>query len=187
MLKVTTRTLIFIVYFLGLFLVSKFSHLVNLNYWKQNIIDLLLWLSGAFLGNQFLKIDQLIYSYITYPKTPKALKIQESIQEHQPVNIWRILSTQIDKQRSVFYSVLFQACWVPVAFFALTSTASVFGEAFVMAIGLHLLMEEWGEILAHRELNWLFWQIKRQVTPQEQKLFLWVMTCSFGVLTLLLL
>ena len=66
-------------------------------------------------------------------------------------------------------------------------TNVVFGKTMVMAVGLHLLLDEWEAVLSGRDIDWIFWQIKREVTLREQKAFIWVMTGIFGMLSLLLI
>jgi hypothetical protein len=182
------KTVIFLVFFTATFILRQLTVFsFSLIFLKNSLGDLLAWFLGAFLGSQFLKIDHLIYSYLTYPMAPLAINIRTVIQQRKISEFWLLLNKEVDKQKSVFYSAIFQAAWAAVALFALTSTAGVFGKAFVMAIGLHLLIEEWLDLSQGRDLGWLFWQVKRQVTPQEQKLFVWFMTGAFGILTLLLI
>ncbi len=183
-----SKTFVFLGFFAATFILRQLAVFsFSLVFLKNSLGDLLAWFLGAFLGNQFLKIDHLIYSYLTYPTAPLAVNIKTVIQQRKITEFWLLLNKEVDKQKSVFYSAIFQGAWTAVALFALTSTTGVFGKAFVMAIGLHLLIEEWIDLSQGRDLGWLFWQIKRPVTFQEQKLFVWVMTGVFGILTLLLI
>lgn len=150
------KTLIFLGYFLGTFLLARINFF-SLGFLLLIFKDLIFWLIGAFLGVNFFRSTWLIKKYIPDFSFDKA-----------------------------FYSSLFQTCWAVLAFFTLTSTAGLFGKALVMAIGLHLLLEEWEDVLASRGISWLFWPIKREVSPREQKWFLWGMTGVFVILTFLL-
>lgn len=187
-MKLSNKTLIFWGFFLGIFLLRRLGVFSwSLIFLKNSLGGLISWLLGAYLGAQFIKVDQLLFSYLTYPNLPQALSIKAFIQQRKYGELWRLLNGEVDKQKSVFYSAIFQAVWVLVAFFALTSTTGYFGQAFVLAIGLLLLIEEWETVLTGKDLGWLFWQIKKTVSFKEQKAFLWIMTGIFVVLSLLTL
>ena len=75
------------------------------------------------------------------------------------------------------------AIWVPLSFFALTSTTGLFGKGVVMGLMLHILADAWRlQKVEPRRLHVrLFWLIKRQITDEERLIFLWVITAIFGV------
>lgn len=186
--RFSSKTFVFLGFFIVTFILRELAVFsFSLIFLKNSLGDLLAWFLGAFLGSQFLKIDHLIYSYLTYPTSPLAINVKTVIQQRKISEFWLLLNKEVDKHKSVFYSAIFQGAWVAVALFALTSTSGVFGKAFVMAIGLNLLIEEWLDLSQGRDIDWLFWQIKRPVAFQEQKLFVWVMTGAFGILTLFLI
>lgn len=187
MKKLTTKKIIFLAYFLSLFILRK-VHIFSFTWYFLGSFmqDLIFWLGGAFLGGYFIKIDQLIYVYFTHPDEPLSLEVKRLIKEKKRKEAWDQLRKGVSSQRLAFRSVLFQTSWIVLAFFTLTSTAGLFGKTMVMGIGLHLLMDEWGEIIEGRSISWLFWQVKREIAPKEQKKYLWIMTGVFGILSLLL-
>lgn len=160
-----------------------------------------IWLLvGVFLGSQLKILDQLVFVFLTYPNEPLSILIKQKIlptqessmlgktgKEKKIKEIWKILVSQVDKPKSVFLSCVFQVGWLGLALFTITSTQGIFGKGLVMAIGLNLLLEEWGDWITKKDLSWLFWQIKRPVSIQEQKMFLWIMTGMFGILSLFLI
>lgn len=188
MKRVATKTLIFLSYFLGTFILRKIdSFAISLSFLKSSMWELTFWLMGVILGAHFLKLDQLFYVYFTKPEDQLSLEVKELIGQKRMTEVWDLLDTRVEEQRLVSRSVLFQIGWVVLAFFTLTSTAGLFGKVLVMAIGLHLLLEEWEDVLTSRGISWLFWPIKREVSLREQKWFLWGMTGVFVILTFLLL
>lgn len=147
-----------------------------------------IWLSlGVLLGSQLIIIDQLIYVYFTYPNEPLSILIKQKIKDKKYKETWQILVSQVDKPKSVFLSAVFQLGLMVVALFAITSTSGIFGKSLVMAISLNLLLTEWNDWLYKKDLSWLFWQVKRPVSIKEQKIFLWIMTGVFGILSLFLI
>lgn len=188
MKKAATKTLVFLAYFLVTFVLNKIdSFSLSFSFLTSSIWELTLWLAGAVLGAHFLKIDQLIYVYFTQPETQLSLQVKALFQQRRIADAWDLLDHRVEEQKLVLRSALFQAGWVVLAFFTLTSTATFFGKALVMAIGLHLLLEEWENVIKGKDIGWLFWQIKRQISRKEQKWFLWSMTGVFSLLSLLLI
>ncbi len=182
------KTLIFTAYFLAVFVLLKTQDFqLSFAFLTLSAKDLFLWLLGALLGAHFVKLDQLLYVYFTKPDDPLSLQVKELMKQKQFGKTWDLLEAGIHEQKQLAsQSFLFQTAWLVLAFFSLTSTAGLFGKALVMAIGFKLLLEEWDEILQGKDLNWLFWQIKRPVSQKEQNLFLYFMSLMFGLLTLLM-
>jgi len=196
-MKFRTKHLIFLGYFLGIFVLRKISFFsFSLSFLRSSIGELILWLGGAILGGYFIKLEQLVYVFFIHPNEPLSLEIKGLLKQN-PTSLklcgarrremWRLLKERVTEQKLAFRSALFQLVWLVLAFFTLTSTGSVFGKTLVMAIGLHLLLDEWEGILRKRTIYWLFWQIKREVSLREQKVFLWAMTGGFSLLSLLLI
>jgi len=189
MKKLMVKTLVFLGYFLAIFLLKEIK-LVN---WTFTFLTSfffrgLQWFFGALIGAHFLKLDQLVYVYLTAPNEQLSLAVKQLIKQKKIAAAWDLLEERInDQPRLATRSFLFQSAWVVLALFALTSTASFFGRALVMAVGLKLLIEEWENYLLKGNINFVFWQIKREVTLKEQKWFLWLITGLFGVLSLLLI
>jgi len=197
LMRMTTKRLIFLGYFLGIFILKKIDFLFHLRGVLLSLFwELVLWFSGAAVGAYLIKIEQLIYVYFIHPNEILSLDIRELLRQNPPSlklrearrrEVGRLLRERVAEQKLAFRSALFQIVWLALAFFTFTSTASVFGKSLVMAVGLHLLLDEWEDVLAGKGLYWLFWQIKREVTSKEQKAFLWIMTGAFGMLSLLLI
>jgi len=186
--KITTKELIFFSYFLVIFILSRISSFrFSLFFLQSSFGELVLWLLGAVLGGYFIKLDQLLHIYFTNPEEPLSIQIKNLIAQKRRNEAWHILRQNVGYQKLAFRSALFQAGWVILAFYTLTSTASVLGKTMVMAIGLHLLLDEWEAILSKQSISWLFWQVKREISIKEQKTFLWIMTGAFSILTLLLI
>ena len=154
---------------------------------RFSFIDLILWFGGVILGGYFIKLEQLVYVFYIHPKEPLSLEIKGLLGERKIKEAWKLLKERVGEQKLAFRSAVFQVVWLGLALFTLTSTSSIFGKALVMAIGLHLLLDEWEGFLGEKSLSWLFWQIKRVVLFKEQKYFLLVMTGLFCVLSLLLI
>lgn len=160
MKKSTLKILILIGYFLIIFLLKKLTVFnLSFSFLKSFSWELVLWFGGAIIGANFIKIDLWLEN------------------NHLKLGNDRLASR----------SVLFQIVWVGLAIFILTSTNSLFGQSLVIAIGLNLLVDEWESYLAKKDFSWLFWQIKRIISPKEQKWFLYIMTGIFIILSVILI
>lgn len=189
MKKILTKTLIFISYFFITFFFRKIDHFSsNLDFLTPFLRDLIFWFLGALVGSHFLKLDQLFYVFFIQPDLPLSLEVKQLVKQRKIGLAWDLLEQRGQEQtKPALQSIMFQASWVILAFFALTSTTTFFGQALVMAIGLKLLLEQWQEILMGKDITTFFWQIKRPVSLTEQKGYLYLMTLLFGILTLLLI
>ncbi|MFH1244320.1 MAG: hypothetical protein V1487_01965 [bacterium] len=139
------------------------------------------WVAGVIMGVLVLFLDRVVYTY-SYP----GAQISQQFAWYWKEKKWRTALTLLDtrrleQERLTFRSGLFMAVWVPLSFFALTSTTGLFGKGVVMGLMLHILMDSWrlqrGE---PRRLHVrLFWMIKRVITDEERLVFLLVMTGIF--------
>lgn len=187
-MKLKLKQLIFLAYFLGIFIFSRLSVFsFSWVFLGNSLKELIPWFLGAFLGAYIIKLEQLVYVYYMAPQEPLSLEVKSLIGQKQRQQAWLILKQKVREQRLAFRSLVFQAIWVVLAFFTLTSTSVVLGKTLVIAIGLHLLLDEWEAILKKENISWVFWQVKREVSLKEQKIFLWIMTGVFSLLSLLLI
>jgi len=139
------------------------------------------WIVGVGVGVMLLFIDRLVYVY-SYPNEQLSQTALYHWRERDYAKVLGILDARRSEQNKLtFRSALFIAIWVPLSFFALTSTASLFGKGVVMGIMLHILSDAWR--LQRKDparLNErLFWQIARPVTREQQVVFLWLVTLLF--------
>jgi len=124
-------------------------------------------------------MDMIAYIYILHPETQvsqHAAHLIENKQFRQAYDLIRRRQDEMDKLTT--RSALFQVVWVVLAVFALTSVPHLFGKALVMSLGLRILVDEWREYLKDKNKlkRWLFWQIKREVSMDELKWYLYTMS-----------
>lgn len=193
MRKFSLKSLVFVGFLVAVFglrLVrsANLSQFTSLIFWKNYGWQFLLWLVGGVVGWQLMRFDRLLWVYFSHPEEKMSLYIKDLINKRQFKQAILDLEKYKDYQKHLsFRSALFQVVWVALAFFTVTSTPSFFGKGLVMALGLHLLLEEWQDQLKDPNIlnSWLFWQIKRPISLTEQKWYLWGMTGLFAVLSIL--
>ena len=158
------------------------------------LITFLNWLVfclGALMGTMLIDIDQLISAWFFYPESPTAGRIKQLLKQKDIKGILLLLAdTYQERTKLPFHGALFQVIFVVFSFWVLTSTGNWLGKGLVMAVNLHLLKDEihlWRLKKEDSIRPWLFWQIKRQVSIREQKVFIVVMLMLFLGLNLLLI
>jgi len=136
-------------------------------------------IAGAAVGWLIPWFDRIAYIYILHPEAQVAQYVKYQIDQKQ----WRAAFNSLNRRAKDFdqlttRGILFQLAWVVLAFFAVTSAAGWFGKTLVLTLGLRILLEEWSEYVKDREAlkQKLFWQIKREFSDSELKIYLIVMT-----------
>lgn len=175
--ELTSHLLITFVYFL-------FVSLFNL---RLGLSLFFLWL-GALIGTFLLDVDHILLGLDLKNKTWWAEKFRFIWNKKRYKEaIFYLLETHLEHRTLTFHSALFQPILLFLAFFVLTSTGSLTGLGLVMSMNLHLLKDEWQCFLEEGRIDWLFWQIKREVDKRGQKIYLLIVTFFFLLLTRLLL
>lgn len=191
MRKVSATISMFLAYFFGVWFLWLFK--INLAFFSINLIldqftSLVLWVLGGLIGWNLLRLDRLVFVYFTDPENEVSRGFKAFVTQKRWLEAWRYLRAYKERQtRLAFRSVIFQAIWLILAIFAITSTTSFFGKGVVIGLGLHLLLDEWKDEASGKGIGWMFWQIQRPVGKKEQRTFLYLMTVGFGVATFLLI
>jgi len=144
------------------------------------------WALGVMVGVLVLFLDRVVYTY-SYPGTQLSQQFAWYFKEKKYLQALSMLDgRRLEQERLTFRSALFMVVWVPLAFFALTSTVGLFGKGVVMGLMLHILSDSWRlQKIEPRRLHVrLFWMIKRVIRDEERLVFLFVMTGIFILFSL---
>ena len=155
--------------------------------WHWNLI--LIWLGGL-VGTFLLDIDHLIYFLVTNPHELTSQRIRRFFEQRRFKEALILMAdTRLERPKLALHNALFQVILYILAFFVLTSTNNLFVAGLVMGMALHLLKDEFQDLINNEEYlrNWLFWQFKFEVSLEGQKIYLAVMSSIFLVLNLLLI
>jgi hypothetical protein len=159
---------------------------IKSGWWRLEWLEIanwIWWVLGVIIGVLILFADRIVYTY-SYPGAQISQQFAWYIKEKKYMSALDLLDVRrLEQERLSFRSSLFMAIWVPLSFFALTSTTSLFGKGVVMGLMLHILTDAWRlQRVEPRRLHVrLFWLIKRQITDEERLVFLYVITALFGV------
>lgn len=143
------------------------------------LLQALAILTGAIIGWLIPWLDRIAYIYILHPEAQVAQYVKYQIDKKQFKAAWQSLNTRSKEfDKLTTRGILFQLAWVVLAFFAVTSAAGWFGKTLVLALGARILAEEWREWLTDKPAlkQKLFWQVKRDWSDAELKIYLIAMT-----------
>ena len=141
------------------------------------------WVVGVVVGVMILFLDRLVYVY-SYPNEQLSRTVIHHYAQKDYVNMLAVLDLRRNEQNKLtFRSALFMVVWVLLAFFALTSTAGLFGKGVVMGLMLHILIDAWRlqKIDSQRLNERLFWQIGRTVRMEEQLVLMYAVSALFVI------
>lgn len=162
---------------------------ISLFRWYLKFDLILLWL-GALFGTFLLDIDHSIYWFYTHPEEQDSQMAKMLWQKKDPKGLILLLERYHNTHtRLIFHSALFQVIFLVFTFYIFTSSGSLFTSGLVAGINLHLLKDEWQDYFkkpAHLK-DWLFWQVKKEMSFEEQKIFLILMLLVFLGLNLLII
>ena len=136
---------------------------------------------GVVVGVLVLFADRIVYTY-SYPSAQISQQFAWYIKAKKYLSAFELLDVRrLEQERLTFRSSLFMVIWVPLAFFALTSTAGLFGKGVVMGLMLHILSDAWRlQQKEPRRLHIrLFWLIKREITDEERLVFMYIISGIF--------
>jgi hypothetical protein len=144
---------------------------------------------GGVLGWMMVGLDRIVYVLILHPEAQVSQYVRYHTKRRNYKEAWSLLERrQGELEKLTTRSALFQAAWVLLAIFAITSVASMFGKMLVMGLGLRVMVEEWSEYGKDKQglKRKLFWQIKREVSNKELKQYMYIGAGVFVWLTWLL-
>lgn len=147
------------------------------------------FIAGGAIGWSLAFLDIVAYIYILHPEVQLSQQISYQIRNKQYKQAFELIKRRQEEfDKLTVRSALFQVVWVILAVFALTSVPSLFGKALVMGLGLRILVDEWREWFKDKNKlkSWLFWQIKREVSMDELKWYMYIMTGIYLYLVWLL-
>lgn len=139
------------------------------------------WLVGVSTGVLILFLDRVAYTY-AYPDEQLSQQFTYFVKNKQYSQAFAVLDARRSEQeRLTFRSALFMTIWIPLSFFALSSTPALFGKGVVMGLMLHILYDGWRmqkedpAALTRR----LFWQVRRVFTNEEKMIFMLLISGFF--------
>jgi hypothetical protein len=147
-------------------------------------LGFLWWILGAIIGFLFVFTDRLINKFLMKPDEMLGLKLKEIIEQKKiKEGLLLLLNERYEQKELVMRSFLFLVVWVVLSFLTVTSVTSTLARGFVLGIGTHLVFDLVYDYLWVKEKfeQW-FWQIKRPLSDQEKRGFVFGMVAVYLIL-----
>lgn len=133
--------------------------------WYQYIFLFL----GLSLGSFFLDLDHLLYWLYLNPNIEESRLAQVAARKYDFMSLLKLLESTHKKHTSlIFHHFFFQVVLALISFFVFTSSDNVFIMAFLLALNIHLIIDELDDYQNHRThlQEWLFARETKQL-PQS--------------------
>lgn len=145
----------------------------SLSYWP-------FWV-GALIGNFLVDIDHFIYVYFLRPHEVTSRRVDYMVGKRKLGGTLDLLAeTRGEREDLIFHTILFQIIFLILTFLVMTSSGSLLGRGLVLALSLHLLVDQAVDLLEVGNLN--AWTNNLPVFLKEDKHKIYFVVVLFVVL-----
>ncbi|PIZ58734.1 hypothetical protein COY20_03270 [Candidatus Shapirobacteria bacterium CG_4_10_14_0_2_um_filter_40_12] len=145
---------------------------------------------GLLVGSLILDIDHLIFWFYLRPNLEESRLALMAWKKGDFRSLLKLLeSTHLNHTNLIFHHYFFQVVMVLISFFVFTSSKFIFAKAFLLAVNIHLLVDEFNDFFQNpRHLqDWLFARENKQLPLNSLKPYLIFFTLISLVFTYLLI
>lgn len=166
-------------------LISFFWLLSKVYFW--NFIFLFL---GLLFGSFFLDFDHIIYWLYLNPGTEESRLAKITIDKRDFFSLLKLLeSTHQQHVNLIFHHYFFQIVMALFSLFIFTSSGNPFAMAFILALNIHLLVDEISDFRRDKKhlQNWLFARESKQLPLRYLSKYIAIFVFLTSIFTWLLL
>lgn len=146
------------------------------------------WL-GIIIGVILFYFDPLVSAYFGSPN-PVSQEIKQLISQKKfSPALAKVFALHQIQEQPILHSAFLQSALMLLAFYVLTSSGSLLGSGLVMGMIVHLIQDEvamWRRE-PERLKRILFWNIHREISEAEMRIFLGAVLALFGLETMILI
>ena len=157
---------------------------------KVNYFNIIFLFFGLLFGSFFLDLDHLIYWLYLNPNIEESRLAQIAFKKHDFRSLLKLLeSTHHQHTNLIFHHFFFQVVMALISVFVFTSSNSPFAMAFLLALNIHLLVDEVYDLKSdpgHLQ-EWLFAREPKQLPQRYLGRYILIFVALTLVFTLLLL
>jgi hypothetical protein len=160
------KIFIYFAFLISFFILSSlFKKWLALSFWP-------FWLGGI-VGTVLPEIDHLIYVFFANPQEVTSQRVRYLCANKQFKNcFWLLASTTAERTKLIFHTAIFQAVFLILTFWVVTSSGSLFGRGMVLAFSLHLVIDQVNQVLEKGEIQSWFWQTPINLDRRQTNFFL---------------
>jgi len=129
-------------------LISIVRNHISLSYWP-------FWVGGL-IGTVMPDLDHLIYVLFLNPHELTSQRVGSLLKRKEFFRVTTLLyETRDERKNLVFHTFLFQLIFFVLTFFVISSSGSIFVSGMVIALSLHLIVDQLVDIFDIKTLsNW---------------------------------
>lgn len=147
-------------------LITLFKRWIALSYWP-------FWVGGV-VGTLLPDIDHFLYVYLLRPQELTSQRVSYLLQKREIINSIDLLaSTRYERTNLIFHTALFQIIFLVLAFLIISSSGNLFGRGLVLAFYLHLVIDQFVDLMQIGTLSNWFSQMNIVLDSQKTVLY-WV-------------
>lgn len=169
-----------------IFVITSIYWIVNKNVWYEFFYLLF----GLIIGSFLLDFDHLIYWLYFNPKIEESRLAQIAFKKRDFKSLIKLLEVTHHKHTSlIFHHFFFQVVLAAISVFIFTSSGNVFGMGIMLALNVHLLVDEIVDYRRdpHHLQDWLFAREEKQLSIKYLPVYIAVFTVFTLVFFFLLL
>jgi len=158
--------------------------------YRVSVFQFIYLFFGLLWGSFFLDLDHIIYWLYLNPNIEESRLAQIALKKYDINSVIKLLeSTRKDHVNLIFHHFFFQVVLVLISAFVFTSTGNVFAMAFLLALNIHLLVDESEDYRhdPHHLQDWLFARESKQLPLSYLGKYIGVFAALTLILSLLLL
>lgn len=151
--------------------------------------QIIILLIGLILGTLFLDTDHLIYWYYRKPNTEESRIARNTIVQKDFKSTYKLVhAAKSSHNNLIFHHYFFQIGLTLISLFIFSSNTNTFVLSFLLAINLHLLIDEYKDFIQNPKFlqDWLFAREEKQLPIKFLKKYLAVFTVLFFIFLFLL-
>lgn len=152
-------------------------------------IEILYLFIGLILGTFFLDVDHIIYWFYRKPNTDESRIVKTTVENKDFKSVYKLIKAARSSHNNlIFHHYFFQIGLALISFFIFSSYSNTFILSFLLAINLHLLIDEIKDYFNNPKFlqDWLFAREEKQLPIKFLKNYLIVFIILFIIFLFLL-
>jgi len=157
---------------------------------KVTPINLIPLFFGLAVGSFLLDTDHLIYWFFLHPDLDESRQAKQFLADKNYKSLLKLLeNTHKNHTSLIFHHYFFQAVLVLITFFVFTSTPNIFPKAILLALNIHLLVDEIVDFKIDKKhlQTWLFAREEKQLSLESLKYYLGIFIFVTAIYLLILI
>lgn len=130
------------------------------------------WIGGI-IGTLLPDLDHFIYIYYLRPHELTSQRVQNMVNRGQlKLSLSLLALTRSERKHLIFHTFTFQTALIIFSFLVITSSGSLLGRGLVVAFMLHLLVDQFIDLISLGNINNWFTQLNIYLSYEKTSFYL---------------